>query len=443
MTEQVNGGKQSTFAETSLTLSARPERKFIRAAGDECFLDFHIRVGSAPATTRERLPLKLALILDRSGSMQGEKLRTAKRATLTLLDQLTIRDSVAVVVFDDRVDVVQAIAPVTPALKNTVKEALEKIEARANTALHEGWLTGCNAIVTDAGGSDGHPLMHCFLLTDGIANVGETDPERIAGEAAGVRERTHISTSTFGVGQDYNELLLGPMAVAGGGQFHNLRRPEEILHTFVGELGELLRVAVRQLRLEMVLENGLQMDLLSPFWLDTEKNTIAIGDQAYDAEQHAIIRVRFPEQWSSERRTVRARLAWLEGTREQKGVWQELHFTYANPTICAQEVHDPEVVHWASLHEADQARREALTRNKHGDYASAQKILHSVALKIAHAAGTDEALQAEVDALQSLATPMAAPMAPSISKEVYYQQHMRSHNSHDYRDTEPEAPEKQ
>lgn len=191
-----------------LTLHARPERKFIRKSGDECAIDFHVRVGSTPERKEsEREPLRLALVLDRSGSMQGEKLRIAKRAALAVLDQLNERDSVALVVFDDRIDVIQSAAPVTPKLKQQIQTALQRIDARANTALYEGWLTGCNAIVSDAGPSAGDALTRCFLLTDGIANVGVTDPERIASEAAGVREHTKISTSTFGIGQDYNESI--------------------------------------------------------------------------------------------------------------------------------------------------------------------------------------------------------------------------------------------
>src|SRR5438132_172271 len=98
---------------------------------------------------------------------------------------------------------------------------------------------------------DAGRLTRCFLLTDGLANVGVTDVEQIAADAAGVRANAGVGTSTFGIGLDYNEALLGPMAVAGGGQFHNLRSPAEIATTFLGELGELLAVAARDVRLEI------------------------------------------------------------------------------------------------------------------------------------------------------------------------------------------------
>ncbi len=420
----------------ALTLQIRPERQLLRNDGCEHAIDFSIHVGPAPVRQKPaRAPLTLALVLDRSGSMQGEKLQLAKRATLTVLDQLSERDQVAVVVFDNRVDLVQAMAPVTPGLRLQVKTVLQEIAARASTALHQGWLTGCNALVSDIGSSDEQALARCLLLTDGIANVGVTDPEHIASEAAGVREHTGISTSTFGIGSDYNELLLGPLAVAGGGQFYHLRSPKEIVQTFVGELGELLNTGARQVRLEVEIESGLRMELISPYWIDKAASLITIGDLQYDEEQHVILRLHFPARWNSEKRTVRARLVWQGGQSD----WQELQFSYASDTACTSETADPLVAHWARLHESDHARREAIVLNKRGDLAGAQAVLQQVATQVAQSAGNDKELLSEVAALQTLGQQMAAaPLPPPAAKEHYYQQQRRSHNKRDHRVTEEE-----
>ncbi len=437
-------GKHALLPGASLTLHIRPERQLLRKDGSTHALDFSIQVSQAPAQEEKaqaRPALRLALVLDRSGSMQGEKLRLAKQAAQTVIDQLTERDSVSVTAFDSEINVVQALARVTPALKNQVRAALQRIEARASTALHEGWLTGCNSIVNDSSPSAQEALARCFLLTDGIANVGETDPERIASEAAGVREHTHISTSTFGIGADYNELLLGPMAVAGGGQFHHLRAPHEILNTFVGELGELFSIAVRQVRLEVEVESGLKMDLLSAYWKDETRNTIAVGDLQYGEEQHVVARVQFPAQWNAERRTVRARLLWSDGKSELHSPWQEVHFNYADEQAYTEEVPDAEVVQRAGLQEADRARREAIALNKQGNLEGARAAVQRAMARVTPAAPSMPALQAELDALQDLSSQVgSAPMAPSVAKEYYYQQQRRSRNKADYRNA-PSPPE--
>lgn len=435
--------KRTSLPHTSLTLRMRSERKLIQKDGSTCALDLHIQVGPVPTQRETKRPaLRLALVLDRSGSMEGEKLQIAKRATLAVLDQLTEKDSVSVVVFDHQIDVVQSVAQVTPTLKKQVKSVLHEIDARASTALHEGWLTGCNSLVNDVAPAPAEELARCFLLTDGIANVGETDPERIASEAAGIREHTRISTSTFGIGSDYNELLLGPMAVAGGGQFHHLRSPEEILNTFVGELGELLSIAVRQVRLEVEVESGLKMELVSAYWMDPARNSIAVGDLQYGAEQHVVIRVQFPAQWNSQQRTVRARLLWSDGTGERASAWQELHFLYAEEEALKAEVPDAEAVDIAGIHEADRARREAIVLNSRGDLAGAQAVVQKAVSQVAQGAAASPALEAELNLLNDFEKAAATPMSAPLAKEYYYQQQRRSRNKADYRNA-PVEPEEQ
>lgn len=428
MTHDNNANNNSV----ALSLRARPERQYLRKNGCERYIDFHVRVASAAGQEQFARPaLNLAVVLDRSGSMQGEKLRIAKRATLAVLDTLSGRDKIAVVVFDNQIDIIQPAAQVTSNLKSRIKEILQTIEARASTALHEGWLTGCKAI---AGRTLESGPSRCFLLTDGIANVGVTDSEQIAAEAAGIRENTGISTSTFGIGQDYNELLLGPMAVAGGGQFHHLRTPDEIFNTFVGESGELLTIVARQARLELKIGNHLHFDLISAYWLNSERKSIAIGDLSYDEEQHIILKVRFPEQGNWLKQSVQARLVWLTNAGEQHTDWQEITFSYATDPMCDDELRNQEVMHWVGMHEADLARRQAIAHNNRNDLVGARAVLNEKIQLITGFAGNDPDLLNDVGALKKLEEgTRIAPLPSSVTKEQYYEQQRRTKNKKDYR----------
>src|SRR5262249_51083920 len=149
--------------------------------------------------------------------------------------------------------------------KRAAAHELGQIEARGSTALHEGWLRGCQAIAANEAAHDGQALARCWLFTDGQANVGETDPERIATEAAGIRDNAGIGTSTFGFGADYNEQLLGPLAVAGGGQFHHLESVRDLARTFQGERNALFAVAAMRVRLVIEVAPGMTGDLVSAF----------------------------------------------------------------------------------------------------------------------------------------------------------------------------------
>ncbi len=185
--------------------------------------------------------------------MHGSKIATARDAASAVVAGLDDRDRLAVVVFDDRIDVLQPATPASAEVRTSIRTALQGVDARGSTALHEGWLSGCREIASDAESTaaERSRLARCFLLTDGLANVGLVDPEQIASQAADIRRTAGVGTSTFGIGLDYAEQLLGPMAVAGGGQFHHLRTPADIRQTFAGELAELLSVVASSVRLEL------------------------------------------------------------------------------------------------------------------------------------------------------------------------------------------------
>src|SRR5262245_51059684 len=103
-------------------------------------------------------------------------------------------------------------------------------------------------------------------------------------------------TSTFGIGDDYAETLLGPLAVAGGGQFHHLRSPEDIARTFLGELGELLNVVALNVQLEVEASEGTEAEVISPYWPRRTGETrwaVALGDLLEGEERHVIVRFAF------------------------------------------------------------------------------------------------------------------------------------------------------
>jgi Ca-activated chloride channel homolog len=278
-----------------LTLAQHPERRLIRPTGSYRHVDFAIRASARPARTDDRP----ALALDRSGSMHGDKISTAREAAATVVDALDERDSVAVVVFDDRTD------------------------ARGSTALHEGWLTGCRE-VADEPSSAAAParLARCLLLTDGLANIGLTDAEQIAAQAAGIRQSAGVGTSTFGIGLDYAEQLLGPMAVAGEGQFHHLRTSADMRQTFRGELVEIFAVAASNVRLELRTSPDVSIDVVSQYRVAGEAGhaVIGVGDLMGGEERHIVVRFGFPPQTPLFRPRVESRISWQVDGAARLGV---------------------------------------------------------------------------------------------------------------------------
>lgn len=436
----------------AIALTARQERRLIRPTGSKRHIVFDLAVGEAPAATN-RTPIDIGLVLDRSGSMHGEPLAMAKRTALAVVERLSEADRAAVVVFDDQIETVEPLGPVTPALKARLRAALGAIDARGSTALHEGWLTGCHALAAgatgaEAPGADAVGVSRCFLLTDGEANVGETDPERIASEAAGIRANAGVSTSTLGFGMRYDEHLLGPLAVAGGGLFHHLRTPREIATALTGELGDLLQVAAMHVRLEIEASAGMTVDVVSaypiqdvsdapedhgaglPYW------SVAIGDLLSGEVRHIVARFGFPQVDRAYAYTVRARVVWSDAAGDYRGAWTETQFTNGSPAECDEERRDPAVMRWVGLDHADRARLLALGLREHGDHEGANALLLRVARRIETYAGDDLELLQAVAELRELAEKVESRHLLALeAKELYFSSQRRSRGQKDYRES--------
>ncbi len=417
-----NGTHNGLAEQATVMLEMHPERRLI-GYGSKRHVDFRVHVSPAPAQRpAERRPVAIGLVIDRSGSMHGDKIVTARRAALAVLDRLNESDRVAAVIFDDRIDVLQNGAPATPEVKARLRAELTAVEARGSTALHTGWLTGCRAIAPETAGA---VLARCFLLTDGLANVGLTDAEQIASEAASVREHAGVGTSTFGIGDDYDESLLGPMAVAGGGQFHNLRTAEEIARTFLGELGELFTVAAANVRLRVEVEPGVGVEVVSPYWAQRVSPTqwsIALGDLLSGEERHVVGRFAFGDVSGGNKRVVRGQLEWrAPDGRECIGALQEIAFEPADSAARAAEHGDPGVLRIVGQHHAESARTRAIERSRQGDLDGARSLLRRVARRIGEYAGNDPELRQAMIELDSAERDLGQRGYEAASaKEAYF-----------------------
>lgn len=186
--------------------------------------------------TAEAPPLNLALAIDVSGSMAGEKIAAARTTALAVVEALTSRDRLTVVAFDSTADLLLDARPMDEAGRAAARNAIGKLEDRGGTNLWEGWMLSGERVAV-AMQADARASHRILLLSDGQANEGVTDAGELARHAAGLAERGVI-TSAVGIGDGYDELLLGGMAETGGGRLHDAERTAEIAEVVLGELLE-------------------------------------------------------------------------------------------------------------------------------------------------------------------------------------------------------------
>ncbi len=206
-----------------------------------------VEVDASAAAVGRRLPLNLSLVIDRSGSMEGEPLEYVKRACGHVIDLLDPNDVLSIVTFSDRAEIVMPARRVVN--KALVKEHLSRIVPGNTTNLYEGLATGSSQVASVR--TDGY-VNRVVVLTDGEPTSGVKDYSSIVGCAAEQRSRG-ITVSALGFGPEYNEELLAGLSKRGGGNYHYIARPEEIPAVFQLELQQLLSTVAKNIRLRLVL----------------------------------------------------------------------------------------------------------------------------------------------------------------------------------------------
>ncbi|MGI9076884.1 MAG: vWA domain-containing protein [Gemmatimonadaceae bacterium] len=403
-----------------MTLSLRTDRRLIRSQASSARYLLVSFTAPEPPPRAERLPVNVALILDRSGSMAGaRKFALARDAVEQALRMLRSEDRFTLVVYDERVDVLTQSTFATPDAKRRALDALRDVAPRGSTDLCAGWMRGCEQIaesLTD------DAVSRALLLTDGLANHGTIDREVLARHAGELRQRG-IATSTFGVGEDFDELLLRDMAHEGGGNFYFIESPQQIPDLLTSELGEALEVVLRQAALRIALPRGADAEPLNRFRSvrtrgDNELR-VELGDLVSGQEVRATIRVQFPHGNIGDRTAVSAVLAGDDGFTVHGE--SSIEWVYASHTDNDLQPRDREVDHEVAQLYVARARAEATEANRRGDFRHARQALERTADHIDGYAGDDQQLQ-EIAMMVREQVPKYADycMSPVMLKAAFY-----------------------
>jgi len=212
-----------------------------------------IQLKSPPNVMGRRLPLNLALVIDRSGSMEGEPLDYVKRACGYVVDLLEPNDILSVVTFEEQVDVLVPARRVVN--KTLLREHINRVEVGNTTNLYDGIVVGCQQVASIM--SEGC-LNRVLLLTDGEPTAGIKDFASIVGQVAEQKSRG-ITVTALGFGPEYNEELMAGIARQSGGNYYYISRPELIPEVFRRELESLMTIVARNMRLRLSLPRWVQL----------------------------------------------------------------------------------------------------------------------------------------------------------------------------------------
>lgn len=221
---------------------------------------------AGPARRTAPPPLNLALAIDVSGSMAGPKIEAARRTALAVVEALGPRDRLTLVAFDNRAERLLAARPMDGEGRTAAAAAVRRLADRGGTNLWEGWCSAAEEVAT-AMQQDPRASHRVLLLSDGQANEGITDPAELARHTRALLERG-IVTSAVGIGDGYDEAVLGGMAEAGGGRLHDAEHAREIAEVVLGELMEGRSALLERTTLRIAVPAGLRAELVGP-WTHT------------------------------------------------------------------------------------------------------------------------------------------------------------------------------
>ena len=293
--------------EMALGLDLRLGNEKVPVSGGEVWLQ--IGVQARDVVEGERTPLNLALVIDRSGSMDApEKWPYLQQSLRVFFHSLSSDDIVAIVGYSDEAEVVLPAQRVADG--RWIERTVEALHPGGGTNLHAGLQLGFQEVERHF---DIRRNNRVILLTDGIANRGVTDPAQIASEAQSYNERG-IYLSTVGLGYEFNDPLLSQLARQGNGAYHFIDSADEMDKVFRREVAGLVERVANNVSITVAPDPGVEMIELTGYDDRPPAGPVQIVLQEMGAGDSQVVLVRFQVSagFAGERRLATVTLGYFD-----------------------------------------------------------------------------------------------------------------------------------
>lgn len=229
-----------------VTVRATLARPFLAATTTPQLAYALLEVQPSLVVAQVRMPVNVCFVLDRSGSMKGEKIERVRQAVSMAVDMLDAQDLASIVIFDHRTEVLVPSGPVSD--RRAVQAQVSRIRDAGGTKIAPAVEKGLREIEKDRAGA----IRRLVLITDGQTEH-EDDCLRRAEDAG----RLGVPITALGVGKDWNEDLLIEMANRSSGTADYIARPDEITEYFQNTVQKAQNAAVQNAILNLRLVQGI------------------------------------------------------------------------------------------------------------------------------------------------------------------------------------------
>ncbi len=360
----------------------------------------YLLVEAQAAAASESTPLNFCLVLDRSGSMQGAKLAALKDATKRVIDTLTPEDIVAIVLFDDQVELLVPAAPATD--KAALAARIDAIEEAGGTAMSGGLQAGQAELQKFAAPDRVSALL---LLTDGQTWGDEAACRTLAGElgTAGVR------ITALGLGAEWNEKLLDDIAEATGGTSDYIADPAQITTFFQHAVRAAKGTIAQDARLLLRLARDVTpraVHRVTPIIANLGYQPIGdgavsvrLGNLEADSVASVVVDLMLPARAAGAFRIAQAELHYTPlGEATEQIVKQDVLLEFSADAEAAQ--YDPRVMNLVEKVTAFKLQTRALSEAEAGNLSGATQKLRAAATRLLDLGELELAQKAQEQATQ-------------------------------------------
>ncbi|HKY29934.1 MAG TPA: VWA domain-containing protein [Pyrinomonadaceae bacterium] len=273
-----------------------------------------LQIGFTTAEVNERTdlrPLNLVLVIDKSGSMaDSDKMSRVKESLRTMLDKLRPEDILSIVTFDTTAQVLYSAGRIGDG--HGLRRAIDCIEPGGATNIHSGLMLGYAEAKKHFRKDSTNRVI---LLTDGIANQGVVDPDRIAADSSECNGQG-IDLSTIGVGLDLNNDLLRTLAKSGRGLYHFISDYKDINKVFVTEVQSLISSVAKRVEVRIEYGPGLHLDRIYGYSPRYGNGTVSVGLDDMNNGLTQVVMAKFRTQSAKNVIPVKVRLSYFDVRRK-------------------------------------------------------------------------------------------------------------------------------
>lgn len=387
-----------------------------------------------PSPTKERPPLNVSLVLDRSGSMSDEgKIEYLKRAAKLAVDRLGSKDTLSIVEYDDQISVMWPARRVGNLAE--VKAMIDKLEPRGSTNLTGGMMRGVEEAkdALDGPAEKSGTITRVILMSDGLANTGVTDPQEIA-KLVRSAKGNGVRISAMGLGRDYDEDLMQAVAENGGGRYYYIEHPTQMARVFQDELGSLFETCARDLELTFSGKAIVKKAEVVGFDDATGSQSVHRGlEDVFEGEKRSVLlrlEIAAPSSGHLDLGAVTVNYKTAK-SGETRQFTQALAVDVSSDKSVVESARNKTIAAEATLAESDRVQKEQVKLYQSGRRDEAQKNMAALAkdLETKNRSLNDDRLRRKVEAInvenrqmnEATASPSAQQDYLKASKQRLYQ----------------------